>query len=206
MTLEQLKNTYIQSISVSTEDKEQLIEEIESADTLEAFIQVVSSWSQEAVKIGAATVILKRMLQEKTKCIVYVIWGQKANDDFTSGKLVKTDDDCDGHAKRYEFDTENELNAFKKGIEESQGWNEATVVKASEVEIKDNGIVTNHFSLDEDKVDHSTDIIALEAEYRDVQHRMTQAQKDKAVDLDLIHYDGINWLFFESDLDALKNL
>ena len=156
MTLEQLKNNYIQSISVSTEDKEQLIEEIESTDTLEDFIQVVRSWSQEAVKIGAATVILKRILQEQTKCIVYVIWGQKANDDFAIGKLVKTDNDCDGHAKRYEFDTEIELNAFKKGIEESQGWNEATVVKESEVEIKEIIIVEEN---DDEKISNSTNTL-----------------------------------------------
>lgn len=144
--------------------------------------------------------------KENTTNVIYVIWGQKANNDFIHGKLVKTDNDCDGHAKRYEFDTEIELNAFKKGIEESQGWNEAVIVKASEVEIREDGIIENNSAFMGGTEDRSNDIIALEAEYKDIKHRMTQSEKDRAVDLELIHFDGINWLFFESDLDALKNL
>jgi hypothetical protein len=78
------------------------------------------------------------------KVVIYVIWGTKANDDFAIGKLVKTDSNCDGHAKKYEFDTEAEKNAFVKGIEESQGWEEATVVKESEVKITAIGIKQGH--------------------------------------------------------------
>lgn len=60
--------------------------------------------------------------------------------------------------------------------------------------------------IEENEPEEVDDIIALEAEYGDIKHRLTQEQKNKAVDLELIHFDGINWLFFESDLDALKEL
>lgn len=71
---------------------------------------------------------------------IYVIWGKQANDDFAIGKIVTTEYSCDGHAKKYEFDTEAELKAFSKGISESQGWEEATIVKETEVEVSENGI------------------------------------------------------------------
>jgi hypothetical protein len=74
------------------------------------------------------------------KKVIYVIWGTQANDDFAMGKVVKTDYNCDGHAKKYEFNTDAEVTAFCKGISESQGWNEAIVVKPSEVEETEIGI------------------------------------------------------------------
>jgi hypothetical protein len=75
-----------------------------------------------------------------SKQVIYVVWGTQANDDFAIGKVVKTNDNCDGHAKRYEFDTEAEKDAFIKGVEEAQGWQEAIIVKASEVVITEKGI------------------------------------------------------------------
>ena len=74
------------------------------------------------------------------KQVIYVIWGQIANDNFAIGILVKTDSNCDGHAKKYEFDTEAEKNEFIKGVEESQGWSEATIVNASAVIVTEEGI------------------------------------------------------------------
>jgi hypothetical protein len=74
------------------------------------------------------------------KKVIYVIWGTQANDDFAMGKVVKTDYSCDGHAVKYEFDTDAEVEAFSKGISEAQGWQEATMVKATEVVITETGI------------------------------------------------------------------
>lgn len=44
------------------EDLDQMFEEIDEAKTLQDFIDVVSSWSQESVTIGPAMVILKRVI------------------------------------------------------------------------------------------------------------------------------------------------
>ena len=141
---------------------------------------------------------------ENINNVIYLIWGQKANDDFTSGKLVKTDDDCDGHAKRYEFDTENELNAFKKGIEESQGWNDATVVKASEVEIRDNGIIENNsdFMQEEEETKEPT-VKLTSVSYKNCFH-VPESNVSELADNNLIHYDGTEWRYFDEEWELLS--
>lgn len=78
------------------------------------------------------------------KKVIYVIWGTQANDNFAMGKVVKTDYNCDGHAVKYEFDTDAEVEAFSKGISEAQGWQEATVLKESEIEVTATGIKQGH--------------------------------------------------------------
>lgn len=54
-------------------------------------------------------------------------------------------------------------------------------------------------------MDSTTDIFATAVE-SDSQIRLTQLQKDKAVDHDLIHYDGIEWKFFDEDIEKLEAL
>ncbi len=54
-------------------------------------------------------------------------------------------------------------------------------------------------------MDNSTDIIATAVE-SDSKIRLTQTQKDRAVDEDLVHYDGIEWKFFDEDLEKLEAL
>lgn len=54
-------------------------------------------------------------------------------------------------------------------------------------------------------MDSSTDIIATAVE-SDSQIRLTQKQKDKAVDDDIIHFDGIEWKFFDEDIEKLEAL
>jgi hypothetical protein len=47
---------------MSQEDLDQMCEEIDEASTLQEFMDVVSSWSEESIRIGAAMVILKRVV------------------------------------------------------------------------------------------------------------------------------------------------
>lgn len=62
MTLETLKTEYKKSITLKGKDLRQLTEEIDQATTLNDFIDVVSAWSSEVPTIGAANVILKRVI------------------------------------------------------------------------------------------------------------------------------------------------
>ena len=74
MTLESIKEEYKnESINMnnmigkpeskmSQEDLDQMCAEIDEATTLQDFMDVVSSWSAESIRIGAALVILKRIV------------------------------------------------------------------------------------------------------------------------------------------------
>ena len=44
------------------EDLDQMFSEIDEATSLQEFIDVVNLWSQEAIRVGAAAVILKRIV------------------------------------------------------------------------------------------------------------------------------------------------
>ena len=44
------------------DDLEQMFDEIDSASSLQEFIDVVNLWSKDAIRIGAAMVILKRIV------------------------------------------------------------------------------------------------------------------------------------------------
>lgn len=50
------------SNKMSQEDIDQMCEQIDEATTLQEFIDVVNAWSQDAIRIGAAMVILKRVV------------------------------------------------------------------------------------------------------------------------------------------------
>jgi hypothetical protein len=69
MTLDSIKEEYKREVGneqvvnqLLMEDLDQMFEEIDEATTLQEFIDVVGLWSQEAVRVGAATVILKRIV------------------------------------------------------------------------------------------------------------------------------------------------
>ncbi len=69
MTLEQLKEEYKKEVKnqqvakeLPTEDLEQMFEEIDEAKNLQDFVDVVGLWSHDAPRIGAAMVILKRVV------------------------------------------------------------------------------------------------------------------------------------------------
>jgi hypothetical protein len=69
MTLDLIKEEYKRAIGneqvvkqFPMEDLDQMFEEIDEATTLQDFIDVVGLWSQEAVRVGAANVILKRIV------------------------------------------------------------------------------------------------------------------------------------------------
>jgi hypothetical protein len=69
MTLDSIKEEYKREVGneqvvnqLPMEDLDQMFEEIDEATTLQEFIDVVGLWSQEAVRVGAATVILKRIV------------------------------------------------------------------------------------------------------------------------------------------------
>lgn len=47
---------------IATADLDQQSEEIDEANTLQEFVDVVNFWSQDAIRIGAAMVILKRVI------------------------------------------------------------------------------------------------------------------------------------------------
>ena len=44
------------------DDLEQMFDEIDSTSSLQEFIDVVNLWSKDAIRIGAAMVILKRIV------------------------------------------------------------------------------------------------------------------------------------------------
>lgn len=54
-------------------------------------------------------------------------------------------------------------------------------------------------------MDNSTDIIATAVE-SDSKIRLTIIQKNIAVDKELIHFDGIEWKYFDEDLEKLEEL
>ncbi len=57
------ETSHIQAVKqLPMEDLDQMFEEIDEASTLNDFVKVVSLWSQESVEIGAAMVILKRII------------------------------------------------------------------------------------------------------------------------------------------------
>ena len=69
MNLESIKEEYKREVGnqqvtkqLPMEDLDQMFSEIDEATSLQEFIDVVSLWSQEAVRIGVATVILKRIV------------------------------------------------------------------------------------------------------------------------------------------------
>lgn len=47
---------------MSQEDLDQMCEEIDEASNLQEFMDVVGLWSQDSIRVGAATVILKRIV------------------------------------------------------------------------------------------------------------------------------------------------
>ena len=69
MTLESIKEEYKREVGneqvtkqLPMEDLDQLFEEIDEANSLQDFCDVVSFWSKEAITIGSAMVILKRIV------------------------------------------------------------------------------------------------------------------------------------------------
>jgi hypothetical protein len=66
MTLDSIKEEYKREVGnqqvtkqLPMEDLDQMFIEIDEATSLQEFIDVVNLWSQEAVRVGAAAVILK---------------------------------------------------------------------------------------------------------------------------------------------------
>jgi hypothetical protein len=66
MTLDSIKEEYKREVGnqqvtkqLPMEDLDQMFTEIDEATSLQEFIDVVNLWSQEAVRVGAAAVILK---------------------------------------------------------------------------------------------------------------------------------------------------
>ena len=74
MTLEALKEEYKSETinmnnmigkpesKISQEDLDQMSEEIDEAVNLQEFLDVVDLWSHDAVRIGAAMVVLKKVI------------------------------------------------------------------------------------------------------------------------------------------------
>jgi hypothetical protein len=69
MTLESIKEEYKREVGnqqvtkqLPMEDLDQMFTEIDEATSLQEFIDVVNLWSQEAVRVGAAAVILNRIV------------------------------------------------------------------------------------------------------------------------------------------------
>lgn len=69
MTLESIKEEYKREVGneqvtkqLPMEDLDQMFSEIDDASSLQEFIDVVNLWSQESVRVGAAAVILKRIV------------------------------------------------------------------------------------------------------------------------------------------------
>jgi len=69
MTLDSIKEEYKREVGnqqvtkqLPMEDLDQMFAEIDEAISLQEFIDVVNLWSQEAVRIGGAAVILKRIV------------------------------------------------------------------------------------------------------------------------------------------------
>jgi hypothetical protein len=69
MTLESIKEEYKREVGnqqvtkqLPMEDLDQMFSEIDEATSLQEFIDVVSFWSNEAIRVGAAAVILKRIV------------------------------------------------------------------------------------------------------------------------------------------------
>jgi hypothetical protein len=69
MTLESIKEEYKREVGneqvtkqLPMEDLDQMFSEIDDASSLQEFIDVVNLWSQESIRVGAAAVILKRIV------------------------------------------------------------------------------------------------------------------------------------------------
>ena len=69
MTLTSIKEEYKREVGniqvmkqLPMEDLDQMFSEIDDASSLQEFIDVVNLWSQESIRVGAAAVILKRIV------------------------------------------------------------------------------------------------------------------------------------------------
>jgi hypothetical protein len=69
MTLESLKEEYKREVGnqqcvkqLPMDDLDQMFEEIDEANNLQDFLDVVGRWSHDAPRIGAAMVILKKVI------------------------------------------------------------------------------------------------------------------------------------------------
>ena len=69
MTLDALKEEYKREVGnqqcvkqLPMDDLDQMFEEIDEANNLQDFLDVVGLWSQDAVRIGAAMVVLKKVI------------------------------------------------------------------------------------------------------------------------------------------------
>ena len=69
MNLESIKEEYKREVGnqqvtkqLPMEDLDQMFSEIDEATSLQEFIDVVNLWSQEAIRVGAEAVILKRIV------------------------------------------------------------------------------------------------------------------------------------------------
>lgn len=74
------------------------------------------------------------------KHTVWVVWGALAVNQFNNGFPVSTLNREMGYAKKYEFDTIKEREAFIKGIKESRSWMDARILQETEIEIQGNNI------------------------------------------------------------------
>lgn len=72
-------------------------------------------------------------MSDNKKHIIWVVWGEDACRKFDEGKKVPVKDNVDGYAKKYEFDTEVELNAFKFGVNEHAGWFDCRMANENQI-------------------------------------------------------------------------
>ncbi|MBP7845859.1 MAG: hypothetical protein KA007_00280 [Candidatus Pacebacteria bacterium] len=69
MTLDALKEEYKREVGnqqcvkqLPMDDLDQMFEEIDEANNLQDFLDVVGRWSHDAVRIGSAMVVLKKVI------------------------------------------------------------------------------------------------------------------------------------------------
>lgn len=91
-------------------------------------------------------------MNDNKKYIVWVIWGEDACRKFDrSEKVLINTNQVDGYAKKYEFDTEAELNAFKFGVSECAGWYDSRMANEDQLEIRNDGVIENCSGIDAKK-------------------------------------------------------
>jgi hypothetical protein len=89
-----------------------------------------------------STITKSKKTSTNKKHSVYVVWGTDATRNFNNnGKISMNHDDIDGCVNFYSFDTQAELNAFLKGINEANGWFDSAVILSKNAKIVDNNLV-----------------------------------------------------------------
>jgi hypothetical protein len=72
----------------------------------------------------------------KKPVIVYVAWGRDVSDQLNEKGKVALSKVALSKLSKYEFETQGEANAFCKGIDEANGWDEPMWVKESGARIE----------------------------------------------------------------------